>query len=245
MAVQKSAKLTHVENVSPYTRRFELEMLEGARLGFMGGQYIIVDSGLPLPGGKVAKRAYSILSCDEEQTRFELAVRRIESGPASNYMHELSVGASLHFSGPWGKLVPDTAEQDGPTVIIATDTGITAALGLVHATAFRPRVGRTTLLWLVESNDYFLPLSFVRRRVPQGCTNFQIETLPPIGHPERTFAARTHLQRQLSRGRPSRAYLVGDGSVVSSMSDALVASGLTDQQIGVECFFNNPSRKAA
>src|SRR5713101_1503994 len=232
MAVQKNAQLTHLEDVGPYTRRFELEMLEGAELGFIGGQYIIVDTGLPLPGGKVAKRAYSILSSDEEQTRFELAVRRIEGGPASNYMHQLSLGADLRFSGPWGKLVPIGAEQDGQTLIIATDTGITAALGLVHATAFQPRIGRATLLWLVESNEYFLPRSFVRKRVPHGCADFRIETLPPIGHPERTFAAHAHLERQLGQGRPSQVYLVGDGSVLSSMSDTLLALGLSDQQVG-------------
>src|SRR2546430_11598950 len=108
MAVVKTARLVAAENVGPKTRHFALEA-EGDPLGFAGGQYLIVDSGIVLAGGKIAKRAYSIVSADAEQTRFELAVRRQDPGPGSGYMHELALGATIKFSGPWGKFVTGDA----------------------------------------------------------------------------------------------------------------------------------------
>ncbi|HEX4456456.1 MAG TPA: oxidoreductase, partial [Polyangia bacterium] len=49
-------------DLSETTRLVELEPAES--LDFVGGQYIIVNSGITLPDGKVAKRAYSFVSAD-------------------------------------------------------------------------------------------------------------------------------------------------------------------------------------
>src|SRR5947199_337345 len=76
-------------------------------LGFVGGQYLIVDSGVMLPNGKAAKRAYSILTSDADQARFQIAVKRLGNGPGSTFMHEAQVGTEIPFSGPWGKYLPD------------------------------------------------------------------------------------------------------------------------------------------
>src|SRR5204863_5578748 len=103
------------------TRLLELEASEP--LGFTGGQYIIVDTGLVLPNGKAVKRAYSIMSAEGEQRRLRLAVTRIPGGPGSAFLHEAPVGTTLKFSGPWGKLMPDGS--GGATAMLATDTGIT------------------------------------------------------------------------------------------------------------------------
>src|SRR5690349_5217058 len=166
MAVAKTATIVRAETVGPRTRHFTLDMEGGASLGFAGGQYVIVDSGIVLAGGKIAKRAYSILSADAEQSRFELAVRRLDGGPGSSYMHELAVGAQVKFSGPWGKLVVGEGDEAGPTLVLATDTGITAALGLLRGRAFASRLSSTTLLWLRESDDDFVTEGFARERVP-------------------------------------------------------------------------------
>ena len=241
MAVAKTARVVSVESVGPRTRHLVLEM-EGAPLGFAGGQYVIVDSGIALPGGKVAKRAYSITSADSEQARFELAVRRHEDGPGSNYMHEQAVGATIKFSGPWGKFVAGEGDAHGPTLVVATDTGITAALGLVQGLAFRSRLPTTTLVWFSQSDDDFVPESFARERVPSGCGAFRVEKFPPVGRPERGLVARDFVERFVGL---ERAFLAGDGDVITAMSDALVAKGLAEPRIAVECFFNNPAKKAA
>jgi len=244
MAVAKTARIARSLVIGEETKLLDLSLTSGEGLGFAGGQYVIVDSGIPLPGGKIAKRAYSIVSSDTEQGRFELAVRRIAEGPGSSYMHDLAEGAEVRFSGPWGKFVVPTAIEPAPCLVIATDTGITAALGLVQAAAFRPWLARTTLVWCVESPDYFVPESFVRSRSPEACA-LVIERVPPTRHPERVPALLALLGRMLEGGTPESAYLSGDGDLLYPACDELRRAGVAEGRVFVECFFNNPARKAA
>ena len=50
MAVKKTARIVAAETLSPSVRLLTLEPSEP--LGFVGGQYLIVDSGVMLPNGK-------------------------------------------------------------------------------------------------------------------------------------------------------------------------------------------------
>jgi ferredoxin-NADP reductase len=117
MAQQRIATLIESERLSDETCLLSFRMADG-ELGFVGGQYIIVDTGIPLPGNKVAKRAYSIISADDDQREFQVAVRRIGEGPGSNFMHRLTNGDTLHFSGPWGKFVA-AEPADGLRLVVA------------------------------------------------------------------------------------------------------------------------------
>lgn len=236
MAQQKTARVAHVLDLSETTRLVELEPSES--LDFVGGQYIIVNSGIELPDGKVAKRAYSFLSADARQERLVLAVKRV--GPASTWMHERSVGDEVPFSGPWGKWLADDA-RPRPTLVLATDTGITAALGLVRGRAFAPQLESVELVWLVEDEHYFLPDAFVRAGLPSTVAYRQLE-LPPVGHAARIPAAVAHAQTLLAeRGGPFESvFLAGDGAAIYPIRDALGVEGAR-----LESFFNNPAKKSA
>jgi ferredoxin-NADP reductase len=223
------------------TRVLELEAAEP--LGFIGGQYIIVDSGLTLPGGKAAKRAYSILSSDADQRRFQLAVKRIPGGPVSGFLHGIAAGAAVAFSGPWGKLFP-AGDAAGATLVIATDTGISAALGLVQAARFRALLPGTLLIWLQADGDEFLPPALVRAHIPASCGEIRFAALPPIGHPERVPHARAVLAEVLARRPIAQAFSSGDGAVNYALLDDLVAAGIPATRDSVESFFNMPKKSA-
>lgn len=247
MAVAKKARVIGVRMIGPDTRLIELVAAEP--LGFIGGQYIIVDSGRVLPSGKAAKRAYSILSGDAEQLCFELVVKRIPGGLCSDFMHGLEVGAELRFSGPWGKLHPHDSGS-GATLVFATDTGISAALGLIQGVRFAPLLATTTLVWLRVSADDFMPEELVRERVPASCGQVRIEPIVPIGHPERVAHARAVFGRTLSclAQPPSlsrsigRAYITGDGAVNYVLLDDLIAAGVPATRDNLESFFNMPRK---
>src|SRR5689334_15400286 len=149
MAVPKSARLLAAESVGSKARRLSFEMTDPAELGFVGGQYIIIDTGLTLPNGKAAKRAYSIASSDVDQTRFELIARRIDGGVCSNYLHELEVGATLKFSGPWGKFLP----VPGNGVYPAAD-GVTPAGVAIPASSVTPssRPASDGATWVIATD---------------------------------------------------------------------------------------------
>jgi ferredoxin-NADP reductase len=186
MAQQRIATLTGSESLGDETRLLSFRIADG-ELGFVGGQYIIVDTGIPIADNKIAKRAYSIISSDAEQREFQLGVRRIGGGPGSNFMHRLEIGSELKFSGPWGKFVArDTI--DGELLIVATDTGITAALGLLRGRDLYRGREQSKLIWFAESEGYFLPFDFVITQLDDiGVRNLSVTETAPIGDPTRNI----------------------------------------------------------
>ena len=242
MAQPRVARLVKAEHLGPEARvlRFALTLGE---VGFSGGQYIIVNTGIELAGGKLAKRAYSILSSDNDQGEFQIAVRRVGEGPGSNFMHRIEVGAELTFSGPWGKFVCN-GEAAGPRLVFATDTGITAALGLLQGLRSRALADATKAVWLIESDDYFLPPAFVRSLLERRCQNFGVAASRKVGDATRVDGARAMLERSLESTVPSTAFLAGDGAVIYPLRERLVAAGMRKENIHLEAFFNNPERKA-
>ena len=240
MAIPKLARVIDCGDLGADTRWVQLEMDEP--LGFAGGQFIIVDSGLTLPNGKAAKRAYSPISADSEQQRFELAIKLLPDGPCSSFMHQLRPGEQMRFTGPWGKMVPDEASA-GPTLVVASDTGISAALGLVRGTRFAPLLPGATLLWLRSSSAYFVPDAFVQERVPAACT-LRIVPAPPINHPERVPYVRALVQEHWQQHGLARAFSAGDGAINYALLDDLVAGGIAATPYHVESFFNMPKKSA-
>lgn len=234
MAVQRTAAVTAVYPAGKRGRRLCLE-LAGDRLGFAGGQYVIVDTGLPKGDGKTVKRAYSVLSPDRDQGRFELAVRVVPGGAGSPHMIGIDAGAEVRFSGPWGKWQAIDDDGDGDVLVVATDTGITAALGLIAGDAFAGRLARTTLVWCTPSPGYFLDPAWVRERA--GC-EVAVAAMPPVGNPDRVPAAARAVL--VGREAPRQAYLVGDGDVIAELADRLVAAGTEPAQIRTEFFFHKP-----
>jgi ferredoxin-NADP reductase len=221
--------------------------MTGEPLDYAGGQFIIIDTGMALASGRLAKRAYSMSSSDADPTRFELVARRMDGGVCSNYLHRLDVGATLTFSGPWGRFRPDPAAPPVTTWVVATDTGITAALGLLSSTAFRERLSRTTFLWLSPSAEDFISEDFVRQRLSvsaaNGLSDVRVGSLPPVHHPERLPAGLSHFETLSSASRPARAYLVGDGALLYPFAAALFQAGLAETQVTIESFFNVPPKK--
>lgn len=248
MANPKLAVVTRTEPVGPHARWLELEL--GEPLGFSGGQYVIVDSGLLRPNGKAAKRAYSMLTSDAEQRRIQLVVKRIPDGLSSEFMHRLRPGDGVKLSGPWGKLGAPSAEgilaaePAGPRVLVlATDTGISAAIGLVRSARFRPLLPHTLLLWSRVSEADFVTDAFVREHVPHGC-ELRARPLPPVHHPERLPQARAMLAGILDGSRIEHARLAGDGVINYGLMSDFAARGVTLGRDDVESFFNMPLKSA-
>jgi ferredoxin-NADP reductase len=244
MATAKQARVAAATQLSTDTRLLDLELEEP--LGFVGGQYIIVDTGLTTAEGKRVKRAYSILSADERQDRVQIAVKRLERGAGSSHMHSLAAGDAVSFSGPWGQYLPDDS-QPRRTLIVASDTGITAALGLVRGQRFAPQRALTTVVWLVEQVDYFLPESLVSELLPAGVA-FELAPLAPVGAEDRAADAAAHWrwagEAAEAEPRPESVYLSGDGLVVSALAE-LFKTRAPAATVRVEHFFNNPNKKSA
>ena len=162
-------------------------------------------------------------------------------------MLALEPGATLQFSGPWGKYLPmDTVEGDADaTLFIATDTGITVALGMLRGHAFQPRLKRAKLFWLAESEDYFVTEEFVRERLPKDCGHFERVLVPTNkeARAEWLTRERKYLLAAALADKPRAAYLSGDGFLLAAFRDALRALNTDAPSIFVESFFHHQELK--
>jgi ferredoxin-NADP reductase len=241
MAVARTARVVRASKPCPDSRLLELDLLDGP-LDFAGGQYIIIDSGKLLPNGKAAKRAYSILSADGEQRRITLAAMRIGEGPCSTFLGEVSVGTTFNFSGPWGKLkVPESAAS-GRTLVLASDTGITAALGLLRGQAFAARLPHAELWWLRSGARYLFDPDWLRTQLPGPLGSVHFGTLPADPNPERATIV-AQLVQELGVAAPiEAAFLCGDGAINRAATDALLTAGLAPEHCLSETFFNGQKK---
>lgn len=242
MATPKTMRLVSNEPRGARGRLIELE--SESDVGFKGGQFLIVDTGLRKEDGAPLKRCYSILSADSEQRRIEIAVQRVGAG--SRALQELGPGAAVSYSGPWGKLLATSQEATGPAWVVATDTGITAALGLVRGRAFAPHLPLTTLVWFDHSADALLSPEDVEERLPEGLTRLERHELPAVGSDRRLDSARDRLRTLAASATslPTALWLVGDGEVLFTLRDEAGRLFGVDTAEGasIECFFNNPDR---
>jgi CDP-4-dehydro-6-deoxyglucose reductase, E3 len=119
------ARLESARRLTPSVRELVFERVDGKPMDFEAGQWVNVV--LPISSGNGAatiKRSYSIASAPDGSSRFEIAVTRVERGPASTWLHAVSPGAVLPFTGPQGfftRALPSAA----PSLMIATGTGVT------------------------------------------------------------------------------------------------------------------------
>jgi ferredoxin-NADP reductase len=220
--------------------RFELR--DRRPLQFRGGQYVIVETGLTLANGRPRRRAYSIVSTDRDSERFELTVLRLPGGEGCAMMARLERGDALRFSAPWGKLRPPTFDARGSVWIIATDSGMSAALGLVAAHDFTALAQTVVMGWSVAP-DAFLRADWIRARL-DARVELELRTLGPIGSAERASQVRRFVLKRLTRGRPEHVYLLGDGDVARQLAPLLIEQGIAAERIQAESFFNHVAKSA-
>ena len=103
--VESTLKLTHD------IKEIRLRLDEPAEISQRPGQYVQIQA--PSPDGDVF-RAYSISSPGYESNVVELNIRLIPDGIGSTFLHNLEVGDSVNFTGPYGEFVLN----EDPTVEI-------------------------------------------------------------------------------------------------------------------------------
>ncbi|HYV58323.1 MAG TPA: FAD-dependent oxidoreductase [Candidatus Nitrosopolaris sp.] len=125
-APELTARLERVVEHGAETRSFFLRL--AAPLAFRPGQFI--SCLLPVAGERLI-RPYSMASSPEEADCLELLVDRVPGGPGSHYLFTLAVGATIHFTGPWGTFILDQAPA-AEAVFIADGTGIAPIRPMLH-----------------------------------------------------------------------------------------------------------------
>ena len=133
MAIEpwRTAKVIRIENETPNTRRFWMEVPELEQVDFKPGQFVTLD--LPIHEKKNKRwRSYSIASWPDGSNVFELIIVLMEEGAGTTYLfNEVTVGSEILFRGAQGVFtLPEVMETD--YYLICTGTGIAPFRSMLH-----------------------------------------------------------------------------------------------------------------
>jgi len=227
-------------NIAPGVFDLRFAMSSQPRLDFKAGQFLTLHVPAENQAGFL-RRSYSIASHPFHGDRLRLIVRRIPTGPASDYLMRLAEDDVVTMAGPFGLFVLADSHP-GDVVFGTTGTGIATIMPMLEDLARTPgRVhGRTLVHWgLRREEDIFL-----RPEIEELCRSagaelhIHLSAAEPIWTGQHGRITPTLLGRLSSLTTPV-FYLVGNGAMVSELRNSLVERGLDrKQQIRTEAFFD-------
>lgn len=106
--------------LSPSVYLFRFALNEPKQLDFTAGQYLVLS--ISQSNGETLKRLYSIASPSSENNSFQLLVRLLDGGIASEYFKNLNQKDIVTFQGPAGGFTLNNNERH--KVFVATGTGL-------------------------------------------------------------------------------------------------------------------------
>ena len=134
MALQpwRTGKVIRIENETPNTRRFWIQIPELEKFDFIPGQFVTLD--LPIhekPNKRI--RSYSIASWPDGTNVVELVIVLLEGGLGTNYLfNQIDVGSELTLRGPQGVFTLDDEDLKKEIFMICTGTGIAPFRSMAH-----------------------------------------------------------------------------------------------------------------
>ncbi len=233
MSTVRRAVVVGGELVAPGVRRVRLRIPDSGRLGHRAGQYILLHARAA--DGSVVKRAYSIATAPAEDPVFGLCVRLIPDRPASGFVHAVTPGTEVGFTGPWGKFVVEDRARD--LTLIATGTGISCIGAILEDELACVATRRVRLLWGLrhETDVYGLDrLDELARRHARFSYLIALSQAGPSypGYPGRvTDVLRSEVDPN------ALYYLAGNGAMIADAEDSLMASGVPPTTVHKEVFF--------
>ncbi len=199
----------------------------------------------PLPGqyvtfrlqreGKPVTRSYSITSDPTPQPEFELVVKRVEGGLASNLLCDAAVGDRFNVILPLGKFAVHEP-GDRQLLFVATGTGIAPFFPMVRSVRHRFPDTRTSL---VVGYRYPADLILNDRWVDLAREWDRFQLLNVLSRPDAPWTGRSgHVQDVLGKDFPDLShydvYICGAPEMVTDVQSYAIDHGTPKDRVFVE-----------
>ena len=217
------ARVETMERLGPEVMRLQLALPPGESIDFAAGQYInfLLDDG--------QRRAFSFANAPQASTLIELHVRLIPGGRFTGYVfHELKVGDTLRFEGPYGRFVLQPGQA--PIIFVAGATGFAPIKSIVED-AFARGIRRPMWLYWGVRRPADLYQRELAERWQREHPDFHFVPVLSEARPEDAWGGRCGLVHEaILQDFPDLAghevYVCGSARMVESAVPAFLAQGL-------------------
>ena len=219
--------------LSPDVR--ELTFDPGPGFAFTPGQWVSLR--IPRPDdAEPLSRSYSIASWPRSDGGIDLAVTRVTEGPGSEYLHQITPGATLAMTHAQGFFtMPQPLPR--PVLMVATGTGVAPLRSMLHAAFEQDNPHPITLLFGVRTEvDLLYRQEF--EALARNHSLFRFE--PTLSRPGDGWAGRsgyvqTHLADLTASLGPCDVYVCGLHAMINGVRKVLKDTlGFTRENIHTE-----------
>ncbi|MCS6956491.1 MAG: FAD-dependent oxidoreductase, partial [Patescibacteria group bacterium] len=130
-----SVFLKEKNQLNKNTYYFRFNLIEPKEINFIPGQYVILKIN-------EKTRLYSIASSIDQKNSFDLLIKIIPQGLASNYFLNLNINDKINFLGPAG--IFKLKKNSNKKIFLSVSTGIAPFLSMIKSKNYN------------FENDYFL-----------------------------------------------------------------------------------------
>jgi len=225
-----------IEQVTPITRRYWLELPETNNFDFKAGQFITLD--LPIHEQRNKRwRSYSIASMPDGGNVIELLIVYLKGGLASEYIfNEVKEGSFFTLRGPQGVFViPDSLEKD--LYMISTGTGIAPFRSMLqYMHHHNVPHGNVNLVFGTRTREGLLYGSEMKE-LEQTMRGFQYyQTLSREQWDGRTGYVHPIYEELCAGKKPSTFMLCGWRAMIDEAKERIVKMGYDRKDIHVEIY---------
>jgi len=224
------ATIAAVEQLSPSTIGFSVELDDAGGLAFLPGQYVKVE----IPGTELT-RAYSFSSAPGGASA-SFVVRNVPQGRMSSFLvDQARPGQRIGLTGPFGSFY--LRELARPALFLAGGTGIAPFLSMLEALARQGSDYPVRLVFGVTLDHDLVALEqldALKARLP----NFEYRTCVAdgaSGHPRKGYVT-GHIEPAWLNDGEVDMYLCGPVAMVEAVRGWLQASGQTPKNFFYEKF---------
>ena len=219
---------------------------EDGSFDFKAGQYVILH--IPQSNGETVRRLYSIASSAHTPGSFELLVKFLPGGVASEFLKKLPLGESFMCQGPAGIFILKPPTRD--IVFLATGTGYAPIRSMLdHLFYHEPHFKHNIYLyWGFQKHDHVYLLSELvewTKKFPRFHFNICLsrhhpdDPVSPELIPHIQMGRATQVWEKLHENANIQGagyYLCGGREIVDGMKEFMASKGLSKEQVHAEKF---------
>lgn len=214
----------------------ELTFQAENELKFIPGQYVSIKAKYDELKPPIF-RAYSFASAPRENNIFDICVKIIENGRASNWLDNLKIGDTIEFMGPIGVFTFKPREKE--VLFLATGTGISTVKSMIENEL---RNGNKQKMHLIFSTRYMTNIFYkdhfenISKQYPNFKFTLTLSRPESVDWKGAVGRVTIILEDMKIDAKNTEAYICGLTDMIDDSKTVLIQKGLPETSIFFEKF---------